>query len=551
MSAHESNADSSGIVRSTLDDFVFLKKLGSGSFGTVFEVKRVADSRRYVIKSVDIGELCAQQQLSAIQEVRLLAATDHPCVCRYYDSFVDRGSLHIVMDLCDGGDLAQLLLRCRRRRDDAIVAAAESHADTGGGSRGYNRGGSGGLPEEAVWSILLQVASGLEYLHAHRVLHRDLKAANIFLHGGGDGSGSHDVCGGGGNHVGGYRRHVSVRIGDLGVAKSLGTNTAFANTFIGTPYYLSPELCADRPYDAKSDMWALGVVLYEMLTLRRPFTASNQCALILRILSGRYEPLPLACPETGGCDDGDGGDGGSGGSSNGGNDDGGGGGGSGTGGRCDGGGIGPELRALSQRLLSADPADRPSAAEVLLEPGARERISATFPGLTGKIGLPSTSCHSRNRGSSDGVSTNPATSSGELALEPWRAEEEASASEQADRGGIISPAAAVSKATTPPRRTRGVVKATVVAEGPMPYAPWPAADSEPPKAPDWPGAADNHPAIQPTPTIEAPAGWAAAPSREPVYTTYRASVPAACGPGQPRLSSCVAGRRLHAERAAA
>ena len=87
-----------------------------------------------------------------------------------------------------------------------------------------------------------------------------------------------------------------MKIGDLGVAKLLGTSTAFANTVVGTPYYLSPELCEDKPYNAKSDVWALGIILYECLTLAHPFEARNQCALILKIIKGRYTPVPDANP---------------------------------------------------------------------------------------------------------------------------------------------------------------------------------------------------------------------------------------------------------------
>jgi len=80
------------------------------------------------------------------------------------------------------------------------------------------------------------------------------------------------------------------KIGDLGVAKLLETSTAFAQTIVGTPYYLSPELCADKPYRDKSDCWALGVLLYECCTLHHPFEARNQCALIMKIMGSKVEP---------------------------------------------------------------------------------------------------------------------------------------------------------------------------------------------------------------------------------------------------------------------
>lgn len=67
-----------------------------------------------------------------------------------------------------------------------------------------------------------------------------------------------------------------MKLGDLGLAKVLGARNALARTFVGTPYYLSPEQCSDKPYNNKSDVWALGVVLYELCTLKRPFEAENQ-----------------------------------------------------------------------------------------------------------------------------------------------------------------------------------------------------------------------------------------------------------------------------------
>jgi hypothetical protein len=85
-------------------------------------------------------------------------------------------------------------------------------------------------------------------------------------------------------------RNFRVKIGDLGVAKVLGTKT-HANTIVGTPYYLSPELCENKPYNEKSDVWALGCVLYELASLKHPFDASNQGALILKIIRGKFPPL--------------------------------------------------------------------------------------------------------------------------------------------------------------------------------------------------------------------------------------------------------------------
>jgi NIMA (never in mitosis gene a)-related kinase len=84
----------------------------------------------------------------------------------------------------------------------------------------------------------------------------------------------------------------NVRIGDLGVAKTLENNNNFAHTMVGTPFYLSPEMCEEKPYNEKSDVWSLGCALYEMCTFKHPFEANNQGSLVLKIIRGKYNPIP-------------------------------------------------------------------------------------------------------------------------------------------------------------------------------------------------------------------------------------------------------------------
>ena len=124
------------------------------------------------------------------------------------------------------------------------------------------------LKEQKIWHFFIQTCIGLQYLHTRKILHRDIKTINLFL-----------------------TRDEKIKIGDLGVAKTMkGVN--FAHTLVGTPYYLSPELWEEKPYDHKSDIWSLGWVLYELCTLKHPFTGANQAGLILRIVRGKYEPIP-------------------------------------------------------------------------------------------------------------------------------------------------------------------------------------------------------------------------------------------------------------------
>mmetsp|Transcript_15367 Transcript_15367/g.53383 ORF Transcript_15367/g.53383 Transcript_15367/m.53383 type:complete len:889 (-) Transcript_15367:31-2697(-) len=228
---------------SKLADFDVNERLGSGSFGDVFKVTRLKDGNVYVLKQINIRDLDSKEQLEAINEVHVMAKLESPHCVRYFDSFIDDGRLNIVMEYCDGGDLQQML-----KRQGKVL-----------------------LPEERVWPLFIQIALGIYYLHSERILHRDIKAANVFLTG-----------------------EDRVKIGDLGVARVLGTNTHFARTCVGTPYYLSPELCEDKPYNEKSDVWALGCVLYELCTLKHPFDAQNQGALIWKIIQGKYPRISSA-----------------------------------------------------------------------------------------------------------------------------------------------------------------------------------------------------------------------------------------------------------------
>lgn len=173
-----------------------------------------------------------KSQKDAKNEVSLLKKLAHPQIVRYFDSFLEHGTLHILMEYCEKGDLGQLLKRNKAGK-----------AGLGGGR---------GLPEERVWWYFIQIVNGIKHLHSRRILHRDIKTLNIFLDG-----------------------KDRVKIGDLGVSKVINDSSFFAHTIIGTPYYLSPELCEERPYNEKSDIWAMGCVLYELMTGDHPFQAKN------------------------------------------------------------------------------------------------------------------------------------------------------------------------------------------------------------------------------------------------------------------------------------
>jgi len=219
-----------------------LEQLGRGAQGVVHKAKRVADGSHVAIKQVFLSTMSKKDQAEAAHEVRVLSKLSHPNVIRYLDSFNQGTTLFIVTELADGGNLTDALKRTRQR--GAL------------------------LPEKLVWKYFLQTAVGLQHIHSRKILHRDIKTMNIFL-----------------------TKDDNIKVGDLGVARILNNTNELANTMVGTPYYLSPELCEGRPYNDKSDIWSLGCVLYELCTLKHPFDASNQGALILKIIRGKYPPI--------------------------------------------------------------------------------------------------------------------------------------------------------------------------------------------------------------------------------------------------------------------
>lgn len=195
-----------------------------------------------MLKQISLFGMNKAQIDEVKNESKILASLNSIYIVKYLESFVESNNMNIVMEYCDGGDLSQYL----------------NHQMKSGKI----------LSEEKIWKFFIQICLGLSIIHNKKVLHRDLKSLNIFL-----------------------TKDERVKIGDLGVAKVL-SQTNFARTFVGTPYYLSPEICEEKPYNEKSDVWALGCILYEMATFKHPFNASNQGALILKILKGKYDPIP-------------------------------------------------------------------------------------------------------------------------------------------------------------------------------------------------------------------------------------------------------------------
>jgi NIMA (never in mitosis gene a)-related kinase 1/4/5 len=227
----------------SIGQFEILNKLGEGAFSNVFRVRRKTDNMIYALKKVKFGSLGAKDRENALNEVRLLASVSHANIVAYKEAFFDEGTntLCIVMEYAAGGDLLTAIERHKRQG---------TH-----------------FAEKEVWDVFIQLLHGLRALHALSILHRDLKCANIFL---------------GANGL--------VKIGDLNVSKVSKRGLAYTQT--GTPYYASPEVWRDQPYNSSSDIWSLGCVIYEMSSLQPPFQALDMQQLFRKVVKGMYPELP-------------------------------------------------------------------------------------------------------------------------------------------------------------------------------------------------------------------------------------------------------------------
>ncbi|KAG9331068.1 hypothetical protein JZ751_020289 [Albula glossodonta] len=213
------------------------------------------------------------ERLAAQNECQVLKLLNHPNIIEYYENFLEDKALMIAMEYAPGGTLAEYI----QKRCNSL------------------------LDEDTILHFFVQILLALYHVHNKLILHRDLKTQNILLD----------------------KHQMIVKIGDFGISKILVSKSK-AYTVVGTPCYISPELCEGKPYNQKSDIWALGCVLYELASLKRAFEAANLPALVLKIMSGTFAPISDR--------------------------------------------YSPELRQLILNMLNLDPSNRPQLNEIMAHP---------------------------------------------------------------------------------------------------------------------------------------------------------------------------------------
>ncbi|CAE7468952.1 rskn-1 [Symbiodinium sp. CCMP2456] len=183
-------------------------------------------------------------------EYEVMKRLSHPNIIRCYGYFWEfpTQSLYIVLEYANRGDLhGELQTRKRLGKH---------------------------FSDNEVWDVLAQVLRGLRHIHARGIVHRDIKTMNLLL-----------------NDEG------VIKLGDFGVSRQMSENTVCLHSFYGTPLYLSPELIEGRAYSRTTDIWSLGVVLYELLSLQLPFRGPSLQDVIAAVLRCRFSPLPSWRPQ--------------------------------------------------------------------------------------------------------------------------------------------------------------------------------------------------------------------------------------------------------------
>ncbi|EXJ79996.1 NEK protein kinase [Capronia epimyces CBS 606.96] len=249
------------------DKYEVQEIIGRGAFGIIRKVRRKRDGHILCRKEINYLKMSQKERDQLHAEFSILSSLKHPNIVGYFhrEHLKHTQELYLYMEYCGGGDLGCVIKELKRKNEYA--------------------------KEEFIWRIFSQLITALYRCHygvdppepgsdlsrqketrpphkCNMILHRDLKPENIFL-----------------------GEDQSVKLGDFGLSKLMQSHD-FASTYVGTPFYMSPEICAAEKYTLYSDIWSLGCIMYELCTKEPPFNANSHLQLVQRIRKGEFKPIP-------------------------------------------------------------------------------------------------------------------------------------------------------------------------------------------------------------------------------------------------------------------
>jgi len=215
-------------------EYKIIKELGRGAFGKVYQV--LNENKYYALKKIELIEFSEEELELYENEAKILSSINNAHIVKYYDSSKDNEFFYILMEYCEGSDLKQLIKDHKSKKEK--------------------------IDEKTVYSIIFDICLGIKEIHQKNLIHRDLKPDNIFID-----------------------KYKMIKIGDFGISKLLDNNDKYAKSIVGTNNYMAPEVIKGDKYNNKVDIWALGCIIYELLTLSVCFESKGLYGIIDKIVN--------------------------------------------------------------------------------------------------------------------------------------------------------------------------------------------------------------------------------------------------------------------------
>ena len=224
------------------NDYKLLKILKKNDTSIVYLASRDNTSFKYAVKRVNLKKIDEEETKDLENDCNFYLNFNSKFILKLYNAYQGNDDdFNIITEYCDGGFLSDFLHQTKKEKKTLIK-------------------------EDLIWKIFIQISLGLHEIHSKNIIHRNLKPETILLF-----------------------KDFTVKIKNFKSAKKL--NSEFTKTFIGSPYYISPEMYEKKPYNKKTDIWSLGVILYEMCMLNKPFKANSEEELKKKVIKEKYKPI--------------------------------------------------------------------------------------------------------------------------------------------------------------------------------------------------------------------------------------------------------------------